>query len=58
MAGQTLRDVACLGVTSGAPFDSWAPAPPAPYLEDLDLLAAVTLESDPGVPHLGPPLLR
>jgi hypothetical protein len=58
VAGQLLRDVACLGRDEPSPFDSWAPDPLAPYLENLDLLAARTLEPEPDLPDLGPPLLR
>jgi hypothetical protein len=39
-------------------FDSWTPDPLSPYLEDLDLLADRTLEPDPQLPDLGPPLIR
>jgi hypothetical protein len=58
VAGQLLRDVACLARDEPGAFDSWAPDPLAPYLGDLDLLAVRTLEPDPDVPDLGPPLLR
>jgi hypothetical protein len=58
VAGQLLRDVACLRRDEPSAFDSWAPDPLSPYLEDLDLLAARTQEPDPQLPDLGPPLLR
>jgi hypothetical protein len=58
VAGQLLRDVACLAGDEPSAFDGWAPDPLSPYLEDLDLLAARTLQPDPQLPDLGPPLLR
>jgi hypothetical protein len=58
VAGQLLRDVACLRRDEPGAFDSWAPDPLPPHLEDLDLLAARTLEPDPQLPDLEPALLR
>jgi hypothetical protein len=57
-AGQLLRDVACLRRDEPGAFDSWAPDPLPPYLEDLDRLAAQTLQPEPQLRDLDPALLR